>query len=318
MSSSDSDEEDWTFYKDRDEWKDVTPIKQDDGPNPVVAIAYSNKFKDVYDYLRAVMKIDERSERALQLTQDALSLNPANYTVWHYRREILKSLDKDLNDELNFIGHVIKGQQKNYQVWYHRGIIVGWLGDASKELEFTAKMLRNDSKNYHAWQHRQSVIRGFNLWEGELNFVNMLLEEDMRNNSAWNQRYYTIINTTGFTEEVVERELDYLLAIIHKAPHNESAWNYAKGVLNASGGFLKRPDFIEAVFSMLENQIDSPYLLGFLVDYLEAKLEKEANAEMLDKALKLCDRLANDADSIRKNYWNYISRTFKSKFSSQS
>ncbi len=58
-------------------------------------------------------------------------------------------------------------------------------------------------------------------------------------------------------------------------------------VLNASGGFLKRPDFIEAVFSMLENQIDSPYLLGFLVDYLEAKLEKEANAEMLDKALKV-------------------------------
>ncbi len=45
MSSSDSDEEDWTFYKDRDEWKDVTPIKQDDGPNPVVAIAYSNKCK---------------------------------------------------------------------------------------------------------------------------------------------------------------------------------------------------------------------------------------------------------------------------------
>ncbi len=45
MSSSDSDEEDWTFYKDRDEWKDVTPIKQDDGPNPVVALAYSNKCK---------------------------------------------------------------------------------------------------------------------------------------------------------------------------------------------------------------------------------------------------------------------------------
>eukprot|EP00794_Sanderia_malayensis_P005666 gene5666-6362_t len=229
MSSSDSDDEAWTFYEDREEWSDVKPIEQDDGPNPVVSIAYSDKFQDVYNYLRAVMKADERSERALELTQSALSLNPANYTVWHYRREILKSLEKDLNEELNYIAHIIKDQQKNYQVWYHRGVIVNWLGDASKELDFTGKILGKDAKNYHAWQHRQSIIRLFNLWDNELNFVTKLLEDDVRNNSAWNQRYYTIINTTGFTDEVMEKELDYLLEIIQKVPHNESAWNYAKG-----------------------------------------------------------------------------------------
>lgn len=46
-----SDEEfanEWIPYAERSEWKDVTPLEQDDGDNPVVMIAYSDKclYKD--------------------------------------------------------------------------------------------------------------------------------------------------------------------------------------------------------------------------------------------------------------------------------
>ncbi len=47
-SSDDSFADEWVFYKDREDWKDVIPIPKDDGPTPVVQIAYSDKCKSPY------------------------------------------------------------------------------------------------------------------------------------------------------------------------------------------------------------------------------------------------------------------------------
>ncbi len=46
----------------------------------------------MYDYFRAVLKSGEKSERVLELTEDGLDLNPANYTVWYYRYMLRLSL----------------------------------------------------------------------------------------------------------------------------------------------------------------------------------------------------------------------------------
>lgn len=326
------------MYGSREDWKDVsderivlydfyvnifslfskiTPIPQDDGPNPVVKIMYSDKFTDVYDYFRAVVHKKEFSLRALSLTEDALRLNAANYSVWHYRRDILKHLGLDLYEELNYVEEVIIDNPKNYQVWHHRRVIVEWLNDAKEELGFTAKILDMDAKNYHAWQHRQWAIKAFNLWDEELFFTDKLISQDIRNNSAWNQRFF-VLQHTGFTEDVIDRELHYVMNRIKIIKNNESSWNYLRGILQRNDGSLVQyPDVIQFAEDLYAENVKSPYLLAFLLDIYEEKCLADVKgldfAESEKRYWEICEMLETKHDTIRSKYWRYLGNSFKAK-----
>jgi len=67
--------------------------------------------------------------------------------------------------------------------------------------------------------YRQWVLSEFGLWDGELDYVTRLITDDLRNNSAWNQRYFVVVNTTGFTDDVIAREIksvfDFIWSLLH-------------------------------------------------------------------------------------------------------
>ena len=45
--------------------------------------------------------------RVLELTADCIKQNPANYSVWEYRRRILKALNIDLKSEFDYTARII-------------------------------------------------------------------------------------------------------------------------------------------------------------------------------------------------------------------
>ncbi|KVH90927.1 Protein prenyltransferase, alpha subunit [Cynara cardunculus var. scolymus] len=305
----DSDEDDRIPLSQRPEWSDVTPVPQDDGPNPVVPISYSKEFAETMGYVRAVYLADERSHRALQLTAEAIHFNAGNYTVWQFRRLILEALNADLHDELEFVEHLASKNSKNYQLWHHRRWVAEKLGTeaAGRELEFTKKIFVNDAKNYHAWSHRQWVLQTLGGWEDELAYCDELLEDDIFNNSAWNQVSYAV------------------KAILTK-PENESSWRYLRGLYkNSMPSFVMDRRVSTVCLTVLTTKANCVFALSLLLDLLSNGFEPnqelknaveallpESRDQDSDMAVTICSVL-EIVDPMRVNYWRWRKKSLHSE-----
>jgi hypothetical protein len=131
---------------------------------------------------------DNDKDRALQLTTLCLRLNPANYTVWHFRRQCLVSLElqddqETIESDLSMAAVLGGSNPKNYQIWYHRRAVLEactneiFQNFVHGELNYIADVVKEDGKNYHAWSHRQWIIKTMDdeqLWDMELDFGRLL------------------------------------------------------------------------------------------------------------------------------------------------
>ena len=223
-------------------------------------------------YLRAVMFNKEYSPRCLSLTNYIIGMNPAHYTVWLYRFELVEALHVPVDLEIEWLNKVALAHLKNYQIWHHRQnlleLAIQALPDdasaraaaveklARSEVAFLTRMLDADTKNYHVWSYRQRLVGKLGLWPSnaplgpdELAATMKLIEADVRNNSAWSHRFYLVFSDPAICTgelsalvadpkvpaDVIDCELELAKQHIRKAPQNQSGWNYMRGVL-AKGG----------------------------------------------------------------------------------
>ena len=159
------------------------------------------------------MALNEYSDRALSLTTDIITMNPAHYTVWLYRAKCLKEINHYQNrtqasteptpdltwihTELIWLNALSLKNLKNYQIWHHRRSLVDLLPTLPpKEPDFLTSILSLDTKNIHVWTYRSWLCTRFpqDLLHNdtELLRTETLIDEDVHNNSAWNHRWFLV------------------------------------------------------------------------------------------------------------------------------
>ena len=278
------------------------------------------------------MVAKEYSPRCLRLTETIIDMNPAHYTVWLYRAEILLAMALPIPAELAWLNAVALEHLKNYQIWHHRHLLIDQhhptiasdpaaVADlAAKERAFLGQILEADTKNYHVWSYRSYLVAKLNLFADveERRAVEKLVDADVRNNSAWSHRFFVVFSdpaastpgalSTEFDPavpaETVDREINYAQSKIHLAPQNQSPWNYLRGVLVKGGRELASVEkFVEGFVTGLgekggKEEVRSTHALDLLAEIYKEKGEKE-------KADLCLRRLGEKWDQIRVGYWEW-------------
>ncbi|KAL8719508.1 MAG: hypothetical protein Q9225_003498 [Loekoesia sp. 1 TL-2023] len=215
------------------------------------------------------------------MTTKLLQMNPEYYTVWNYRRLLLRSffaeppvsgsegkvmpdsspsfeiIQQYIVDDLAFLLPLLRKFPKCYWIWNYRL----WLLDEAsrllpsavayqlwqKELALVGKMLSLDSRNFHGWGYRRTVVRELEMLSGK----------------------------AGLSEvSMTESEFNYTTKMIESNLSNFSAWH-------------RRSKLI-------------PNLLS------ERKANQAERRVFLDKELELVQRaLWADPDSKDQSLWFY-------------
>lgn len=276
-------------------------------------IMYSEEYLSTMSALKECLENKTYTEESLQITEDALNLLASHYTAWCFRLDVVKHLNRDLFEELDWCEEVALENEKNYQIWNYRQRVIELILESpetasrfqhKREYPIIKMMLSLDAKNHHVWLYRNWCVQRFNLFDDieELSSVDSMIADDARNNSAWTHRYFLLFNRRNTSADIFNREIEYAKEKIALCPQNPSSWNYLFGIYRQSQRPLTEiKEFCKSYADLSEEFISSSFALEALAEI--ATLEKDYGL-----ASTYYDLLLTKYDPIRNAYWKYLQK----------
>ncbi|KAK6205537.1 uncharacterized protein RJT21DRAFT_80993 [Scheffersomyces amazonensis] len=299
---------------------DVEPVKINTEEPQLCQILYDEEYKTTMGLLLALLQNEEYSDRALYLTQKGIELLASHYTIWIYRYDILLHLNKDLFEELDWCEQVALENEKNYQIWNYRQLIIERIlatttetsrkYEPHREFPILEAMLDSDPKNHHVWSYRKWLVEKFQLFRDpkELEYVEKIILSDLRNNSAWSHRYFLYFsNPELITSEIVDSEIQFVKALIQQSPQNPSSWNYLLGIYKSQKLNIAELESFCLQFIVLDElKLQDEEFNGVKSLYaLETLAKINLKNKKYNDSIKIYDLLGSQYDKIRVNYWNF-------------
>ncbi|KAJ9312653.1 hypothetical protein DTO271D3_7044 [Paecilomyces variotii] len=205
--------------------------------------------------VRTKIREQEFTPETLQKTSELLSWNPEYYTIWNYRRLVLRDtfsvvaatgpddqaadqIASMIKSELQFLFPLLRKFPKCYWIWNHRR----WVLEEARillptpvarqfwqeELALVGKMLSMDNRNFHGWGYRRAVIEVLenfppdkkSMAQEEFDYTTKMIKTNLSNFSAWHNRTKLIqrlLDEKSASDEERKKMLDDELALIHRA-----------------------------------------------------------------------------------------------------
>lgn len=198
---------------------------------------YIQRYKNLVRQVQEARSQSDHSLAALRLTDDLLTQNTEFYTIWNYRREILKDNPVEIEKDLVFTIKLLKKSPKSYWIFNHRKWIVSHL-DSKNEVGLVNMMLDLDARNFHGWDYRRTL--GLDRLE-EFHYTTLKLNQSFSNWSAWHYRSKLIHQlkakgifylTTGHDiDKLLLKDLEMVRHAVYTDPNDQCAWLYQRWLL---------------------------------------------------------------------------------------
>ncbi|KAI9307280.1 hypothetical protein BJ944DRAFT_197913 [Cunninghamella echinulata] len=198
-------------------------------------------------------KVNEKSfdKETLLLTTQILRMNPDFYSVWNWRRLVLKNgillhkistktatiANTDSTEEVSTsteettaIPTTITDENDNDDIENKNQEVY------KQELDLFMQLIRINPKSYWLWNHRVWCLENMPKpdWNGELYLVNKMLTLDSRNFHGWSYRRYVarqLCNSTPDVNTILNKEYDFTTEKIKQSFSNYSAWHQRSQLL---------------------------------------------------------------------------------------